>query len=203
MPCSLVQVVPSFGVTCYPHYQGTCWRFKNILFSLRSRMRLTFGLNEWNGNSNVNYCSLSHRPLVYILSQMIPNSHPVSLRSMFFLSSHLCLCLLCGLLQIRFAPQNIVTLLPNTSHIPFNFTFLDFNTWIILDEEQNHVSLRYAILSCNFFQASVNSTLLCPSFLSTFQINQPTRGKIFTSLLLDVYVWLNIFWAPFRPSSGA
>ena len=35
------------------------------------------------------------------------------------------------------------------------------------------------------------------------QINQPTRCGSFTSLLLDVYVWLNMFWAPLRPSSGA
>jgi hypothetical protein len=37
----------------------------------------------------------------------------------------------------------------------------------------------------------------------TIQINQPTRCKSFTSLLFDVYVWLNMFRAPFRPSSGA
>ena len=37
----------------------------------------------------------------------------------------------------------------------------------------------------------------------TFQINQPTRCNNFTSLLLDVYVWLKIFRAPLRPSSGA
>ena len=37
----------------------------------------------------------------------------------------------------------------------------------------------------------------------TIQINQPTRCISFTSLLLDVYVWLNMFQAPLRPSSGA
>jgi hypothetical protein len=37
----------------------------------------------------------------------------------------------------------------------------------------------------------------------TFQINQPTRCKNFSSLLLDVYVQLNMFWAPPCPSSGA
>jgi hypothetical protein len=35
------------------------------------------------------------------------------------------------------------------------------------------------------------------------QINQPTRCKSFTSLLLDVYMWLNMFRPPPRPSSGA
>jgi len=35
------------------------------------------------------------------------------------------------------------------------------------------------------------------------QIIQPTRCNSFTSLLLDVYVWLNMFLASPRPSSGA
>jgi hypothetical protein len=37
----------------------------------------------------------------------------------------------------------------------------------------------------------------------TIQIIQPTRYNSFTSLLLDVYVWLNMFRASPRPSSGA
>jgi hypothetical protein len=37
----------------------------------------------------------------------------------------------------------------------------------------------------------------------TIQLNQPTRCNSFTSLLLDVYVWLNMFRVPPRPSSGA
>ena len=44
------------------------------------------------------------------------------------------------------------------------------------------------------------------SFLPQYdflQINQPTRCNSFTSLLLDFYVWLNMFRAPLRPSSGA
>jgi hypothetical protein len=39
--------------------------------------------------------------------------------------------------------------------------------------------------------------------IQIIQINQPTRCNSFTSLLLDVYVCLNIFRAPLRPSSGA
>jgi hypothetical protein len=35
------------------------------------------------------------------------------------------------------------------------------------------------------------------------QIIQPTRCNSFTSLLLDVYVWLNMFWASPSPSSEA
>jgi len=37
----------------------------------------------------------------------------------------------------------------------------------------------------------------------TIPINQPTRCNDFPSLLLDVYVWLNMFRASSRPSSGA
>jgi len=37
----------------------------------------------------------------------------------------------------------------------------------------------------------------------TIQIIQPTRCNSFTSLLLDVYVWLNMFRAPLLPLSGA
>jgi hypothetical protein len=37
----------------------------------------------------------------------------------------------------------------------------------------------------------------------TIQINQPTRYKNFSSLLLDVYIQLNTFRASPRPSSGA
>ena len=37
----------------------------------------------------------------------------------------------------------------------------------------------------------------------TIPINQPTRCNSFTRLLLDVYVWCNMFRAPPRPSSGA
>jgi hypothetical protein len=35
------------------------------------------------------------------------------------------------------------------------------------------------------------------------QINQPTRLKSFSSLLLDVYVQFTMFWASSCPSSGA
>jgi hypothetical protein len=35
------------------------------------------------------------------------------------------------------------------------------------------------------------------------QINQPTRSNNFSSLLLDVYVQLNVFRSSSRPSSGA
>jgi len=34
-------------------------------------------------------------------------------------------------------------------------------------------------------------------------VNQPTRCNSFTSLLPDVYVWLNMFRSPLRPSPGA
>jgi len=41
------------------------------------------------------------------------------------------------------------------------------------------------------------------NWTNTLQINQPTRCNNFSSLLLDVYVQLNMFRASSRPSSGA
>jgi hypothetical protein len=40
-------------------------------------------------------------------------------------------------------------------------------------------------------------------YVYLFQINQPTRCNNFSNLLLDVYVQLNMFRVPSRPSSGA
>jgi len=55
---------------------------------------------------------------------------------------------------------------------------------------------------CNSQWAIVQPTR-CTCYFSSIHINQPTRRNSFTSLLLDVYVWLNMFRAPPRPSSGA
>jgi hypothetical protein len=41
------------------------------------------------------------------------------------------------------------------------------------------------------------------NIIHPFQINQPTRCNNFSSLLLDVYLQLNMFRASSRPSSGA
>jgi hypothetical protein len=50
---------------------------------------------------------------------------------------------------------------------------------------------------------TVHFTLFIVHHERTIQINQPTICISFTGLLLDVYVWLNMFRALFRPSSGA
>jgi hypothetical protein len=47
-----------------------------------------------------------------------------------------------------------------------------------------------------------NTYLFLPT-ARTVQISQPTRCNNFSSLLLDVYVQLNMFLASSRPSSGA
>jgi len=39
--------------------------------------------------------------------------------------------------------------------------------------------------------------------IEIFQINEPARYNKFSSLLLDIYVHLNMFRASSRPSSGA
>jgi len=52
-------------------------------------------------------------------------------------------------------------------------------------------------------QHSFAYTNKLPNFNKTFQMNQQTRCHSFSSLLLDVYVQLNMFRASSRPSSGA
>jgi len=53
--------------------------------------------------------------------------------------------------------------------------------------------------SLDFFSPKVYE----PAHHRTIQINQPTRCENSSSLLLDVYVQLNMFRAYLRPSSGA
>jgi len=64
---------------------------------------------------------------------------------------------------------------------------------------------RFLSLSSNVqhFTGNGGSLLLYPKSILSFQIIQPTRCNSFTSLLLDVYVWLNMFRASPSPSSGA
>ena len=63
------------------------------------------------------------------------------------------------------------------------------------------------ILSCQvtriLIQCEYNFKVCQSVHHHTFQINQPTRCKNFSSLLFDVYVKLNMFRASSRPSSGA
>jgi len=56
------------------------------------------------------------------------------------------------------------------------------------------ISQKCQILSCD--------PLVANERYVSIPINQPTRCNSLTSLLLDVYVWLNMFRAPLRPSSG-
>jgi hypothetical protein len=58
---------------------------------------------------------------------------------------------------------------------------------------------QWAISSQHFEESNVRKS----AHHHMIQINQPIRRNSFTSLLLDVYVSLNMFWALPRPSSGA
>jgi hypothetical protein len=49
----------------------------------------------------------------------------------------------------------------------------------------------------------ISKISLCKDSIYKIQINQPTRHKTVASLLLEVYVWLNMFRVPPRPSSRA
>jgi hypothetical protein len=69
------------------------------------------------------------------------------------------------------------------------------------------VFYKIAKYFCKFFnprrkQQDPNVNLRVLSF-QMIQINQPTRRNSFTSLLLNVYEWLNMSRASLRPSLGA
>jgi len=67
--------------------------------------------------------------------------------------------------------------------------------------------VRYLCLNLEFLKVKLIYGIkfkVCKSVPQhTVQINQPTRCNNFSSLLLDVYVQLNMFRASSRPSSGA
>jgi hypothetical protein len=69
----------------------------------------------------------------------------------------------------------------------------------------NLVRIACCILLCTHVSKCFTSACHCliQSIHILLQINQPTRRNSFTDLLLDVYVWLNMFRAPPRPSSRA
>jgi hypothetical protein len=76
---------------------------------------------------------------------------------------------------------------------------------IVLYIHQYKYSCRFKTaytVACNYIHGTVLLTFRKSAHHHTNQINQPTRCSSFTSLLLDVYVWLNMFRAPLRPSSG-
>ena len=58
-----------------------------------------------------------------------------------------------------------------------------------------HVMCCFFGMMCHFLRTSVK-------FSSAIPINQPTRCNNFSSLELDIYVWLNMFRASSSPSSG-
>jgi hypothetical protein len=103
------------------------------------------------------------------------------------------------------------------SHYIYIYIYIGFKTlfYIVghLDSIASYLPLG---LHSGFFRSwptlylpsSFASVFLVLSFVSaihhhTIQMNQATRCNSFTSLLLDVYVWLNMFRASPRPSSGA
>jgi len=73
---------------------------------------------------------------------------------------------------------------------------------------QCHIQSREAKLSNSKFHCSTSCHSISQyvygcSIQIMIQIIQPIRCNSFTSLLLDVYVWLNMFRASPRPSPGA
>jgi len=104
--------------------------------------------------------------------------------------------------------------LPYFFHIYFQaITFSNFSLSIIYLNIRNMkyfpcntvFSLASSTMSSAYFTVRITCPILkSPKALRIFQINQPTRCYKFSSLLLDIYsyVQLNMFPASSRPSSG-
>jgi len=63
--------------------------------------------------------------------------------------------------------------------------------------------LQFRHTNTNTYTQNINFKVCQSVHHHTLQVNQPTRCNSFSSLLLDVYVRLNLFRESSRPSSGA
>jgi hypothetical protein len=87
----------------------------------------------------------------------------------------------------------------NIIHSIFSYRF---QLYLDIQGEQNHI-VNYILVEIHITVKYTNTYVLEITTKYIIQINQPTRCKSFTSILLDVHVWLNMFWVSPRPSSGA
>jgi hypothetical protein len=67
----------------------------------------------------------------------------------------------------------------------------------------SHASSSYPFHTLNAKLSGKRHSISYQTKMHVIQIIKPTRCNSFTDLLLDAYVWLNMFRAPLRPSSGA
>ena len=66
----------------------------------------------------------------------------------------------------------------------------------------SHAPSPYPFYTLNAKLSGKRHSISYQTKMHVIQIKKPTRCNSFTGLLLDVYVWLNMFRAPLRPSSG-
>jgi hypothetical protein len=88
----------------------------------------------------------------------------------------------------------------STGNILLMILFCQLSSWVTLPYIVYHPDFemgRYLIR-----MPVAEHPVFCRTIV-VFQINQPTRCNNLSSLLLDVYVRLNMFRAPLCPSSGA
>ena len=114
-------------------------------------------------NPKVHYRIHKCPPPVLIPSQLSPvrTHHPISLRSILILSSHLRLCLLSGLVPSDFPTKTLFLPLPIRATCPAHRILLNFITRTILVEEYRSLSSSL----CSFIHSPVTSSLLGPNIL--------------------------------------
>jgi len=144
----------------------------------------------------------SARHLSLPWASSIQSTHPdsTSRRSILILSSHLRLCLPCGLLPIGFPTKILYTSLPYpiSSTCPAHLILLDFIIRTILGEEYRLFSSSL----CNFLHSPVTSSPLGPNILlntlslrSSLNVSDQTSHPYKTTDKITVLYILNFnFW---------
>jgi hypothetical protein len=73
----------------------------------------------------------------------------------------------------------------------------------IFSENNKFLTLKVPVMELPLMGAHRMFTITCQTTTHVIQTNQATRCNNFSSLLLEVYVQLNMFRASSRPSAGA
>ena len=145
----------------------------------------TFPRGMWLGS----YFSFLQRPLMeaFFTKERSISSHLVSSALLYFTGKYLHSDIETAGLNVRIMNSSDVSLRCGNSAVP----------------RRNITGLHSDCKTKEFRTQHMKSCPCVTTLQASIQINQPTRCNSFTSFLLDVYVWLNIFRASLRPSSRA
>ena len=130
--------------------------------------------------------------------------HPTPLRSVLMVSSDLCQGLPSETFAFSFQHKFPLCILYVTCSRPYNRPRFNRpkNIWRAV-QIMKLLTVEFSPATCYSCRHGNEFKVCKIVHHHIIQINRPTRCNSFSSLLLDVYLQLNIFRASSRPSSGA